>query len=113
MYGATVTAVTSVTEALKALAEYFRDATPSLITTQRLIVVSDIGMPGEDGYSLIQKIRADVPNLGGNVPAIALTAYAAASDKVRALKAGFQVHLAKPVDPDALIAEIVNLIGKT
>ena len=69
-------------------------------------------MPDEDGYTLIHKIRAYAPNQGGNVPAIALTAYAAEEDRVRALSAGFQVHLAKPVDPSALIAELVNLLEK-
>ncbi|MCC5653308.1 PAS domain-containing protein [Nostoc sp. XA013] len=115
MNGATVTAVTSVAEALQALAEHFKNPTAfSRANTQQLIVVSDIGMPDEDGYSLIRKIRADVLNVGGNnIPAIALTAYAAEEDRACALSAGFQAHLAKPVDPFTLIAEIVNLIGKT
>jgi PAS domain S-box-containing protein len=76
------------------------------------VVVSDIGMPDEDGYSLIRKIR-DLPDgEGGNVPAIALTAYARAEDRVRAIRSGFQMHIAKPVEPAELIAVVANLTGK-
>ena len=67
------------------------------------LVVSDIGMPGEDGYSLLRRIRALPAGSGGNVPAIALTAYARPEDVRAAMDAGFQVHLAKPIRPDALV----------
>jgi CheY-like chemotaxis protein len=73
------------------------------------ILLSDIGMPKEDGYSLIRRIR----NLSGNagrVPAIALTAYARAEDRARALQAGYQLHLAKPVEPMKLIAMVASLV---
>jgi CheY-like chemotaxis protein len=69
------------------------------------VVVSDIAMPGMDGHALIRKIRA----LGaqrGAVPAIALTAYAGADDRRRALREGYDVHLAKPIDPEDLIAAL-------
>jgi CheY-like chemotaxis protein len=76
------------------------------------VIISDIGMPEEDGFSLIGKIR-DLPDEeGGNVPAIALTAYARAEDRVRAIRSGFQMHIAKPVEPAELIAVVANLGGR-
>ena len=63
------------------------------------VLVCDIGMPGEDGYALLSRVRALAAEEGGLVPAVALTAYARADDRRRALAAGYQVHLAKPVDP--------------
>jgi CheY-like chemotaxis protein len=76
------------------------------------VLVSDIGMPDEDGYSLIRKIRALSNELGGNIPAIALTAYARAEDRVQALLSGFQMHIAKPVESVELIAAVANLAGR-
>ena len=73
------------------------------------MLISDIGMAGENGYELIKKIRSLEPERGGRVPAVALTAYAAAADRRRALLAGFQTHLAKPVEPDELLAVIASL----
>jgi PAS domain S-box-containing protein len=76
------------------------------------IVVSDIGMPQEDGYALISKIRDLKPEQGGTVPAIALTAYVRAEDQARALSAGFQQHLAKPVDADKLFETISSVLAE-
>jgi signal transduction histidine kinase len=77
------------------------------------LVVSDIAMPQEDGYSLLRKLR-DLPrDLGGLTPAIALTAYAAENDRLRALEAGFQAHLAKPVDPGRLVLESSRLLARS
>lgn len=73
------------------------------------VIISDIGMPGENGYELIKKIRSFPPEEGGRIPAIAVTAYAGASDRRRALLAGFQTHLAKPIEPDDLVAVILSL----
>ena len=73
------------------------------------ILISDIGMPDFDGYQLIKKIRA-VQNERRNLPAIALTAYARNDDRQRALLAGFQMHLSKPVEPRELIAGIASLL---
>lgn len=73
------------------------------------VIVSDIGMPGEDGYTFIRQVRALPPDRGGNAPALAVTAYARTSDRVRALEAGYQMHVAKPVDPSELIASIAAL----
>lgn len=71
------------------------------------ILVSDVGMPGEDGYTLIRRVRALPPEQGGDTPAIALTAYARAEDRMKAVMAGFQQHVVKPVEP----AELITLVG--
>jgi PAS domain S-box-containing protein len=97
-HGANVTAVTSSAGALEELARARPD-----------VIISDIGMPTENGYELIRKIRGLSPDRGGHVPAIALTAYAGPIDRRRALLAGFQTHLAKPVEPDDLVAVILSL----
>jgi CheY-like chemotaxis protein len=68
--------------------------------------VSDLGLPGEDGLSLIRKVR----QAGTLVPAIALTAFARSNDRARALEAGFDAHMAKPVEPDDLVSMAVNLV---
>jgi PAS domain S-box-containing protein len=76
------------------------------------VIASDIGMPGEDGYALIRRIRALPADRGGATPAMALTAYARADDRVKVMMAGFQHHLAKPVDPSELIAMVASLTGR-
>ena len=76
------------------------------------VIISDIGMAEEDGYALIRKVRALPPEQGGRVPAIALTGYATLKDRERALAAGFQLHLAKPVEPGDLVAAIASLVGR-
>ena len=96
--GAQVTAVSTVADALEKL---------KLIKPDLLL--SDIEMPNEDGYSLIRKVRLLAKNQGGLTPAIALTAHARSSDRMRALSAGFQVHLPKPVEPLELVTVIANL----
>ena len=73
------------------------------------VLISDIGMPGEDGYALIRAIRALPPSAGGNIPAAALTAYARAEDRRKALDAGYMMHVPKPVEPAELVAVIANL----
>jgi CheY-like chemotaxis protein len=73
------------------------------------ILISDIGLPGEDGYAFIARVRALPPELGGTIPAIALTAYASLCDRNRAIAAGFQAHLSKPFDPVGLSAMVVRL----
>ena len=77
------------------------------------VLLSDIGMPGEDGLSLIRKVRQLDPDRGGTVPAAALTAYTQASDRERALSAGFQAFLAKLVDPRELAAVVARLAGRS
>jgi signal transduction histidine kinase len=95
--GARVVAAGSAREALDALAS----STPD-------VIVSDIGMPGEDGYSLMRTIRSRGPEEGGQIPAIALTAYAGARDSLAALAAGYHRHLTKPIVP----AELVKAVGE-
>ena len=75
------------------------------------VLISDIGMPDEDGYALIARIRAMPRSRGGATPAACLTGYTAASDRRRALDAGFNMHLAKPIEPTELIAVVANLGG--
>ena len=76
------------------------------------ILLSDIAMPGEDGLSLIRRVRLLPLDRGGQVPAIALSAYAAAEDRRQALLAGFQRHISKPVDPAHLLAAIATMVRK-
>lgn len=73
------------------------------------VIVSDIGMPGEDGYALIRRLRALPTNQGGKTPAIALTAYARLEDRTKALVSGFNMHMTKPVEPAELIAVLASL----
>jgi PAS domain S-box-containing protein len=98
--GAEVMAVGSAAEAVNALASFKPD-----------VLMSDIGIPGEDGYSLIRRVRALSPEQGGKIPAVALTAYAREEDRMRALLAGYQLHVAKPVNPAELIAILAGLAG--
>ncbi|MEH2237642.1 PAS domain S-box protein [Nostoc sp.] len=100
-YGATVTAVESAAQALETLAQSKPD-----------ILLSDIGMPLMDGYMLLRELRKLPPEQGGQIPAIALTAYAGEMNYNQAMAAGFQKHLPKPVDPVELATAIVNLIGQ-
>ena len=72
--------------------------------------LDELLMPGEDGYSLIRKIRARPVDHGGRTPAIALTAYAGDVNRQRALEAGFQQHLTKPADPNELAQTIIRLV---
>jgi PAS domain S-box-containing protein len=99
-HGATVSEASSASEALEAFAQSPPD-----------ILLSDLGMPLVDGYSLISQIRSMSPSQGGQIPAIALSAYAGESDRDRAFAAGFQKHLAKPVEPTELLALIADLLG--
>lgn len=99
-------------EDCKAIVVVAASAAQALELVQTLlpdVLISDIGMPGEDGYSLVRRVRALPPERGGQTPAIALTAYARAEDRVKALRAGFQHHVSKPVEPAELIAMVANL----
>ncbi|MBD2524635.1 response regulator [Nostoc sp. FACHB-133] len=97
--GAFVIAVSSAYEALQTLALVKPD-----------VLVSDISMPEMDGYMLIHQVRTLTPEQGGQIPAIALTAFARNDDQQEALKAGFQMHLSKPVNPEELIAAITRIV---
>ncbi|OFZ18122.1 MAG: hypothetical protein A2Z20_06140 [Bdellovibrionales bacterium RBG_16_40_8] len=99
-YGAKIIACKSAAEALT----YFKEFKPD-------ILLSDIAMPGEDGYSLIKKIRLLEKEYGGNIPSLALTAYAAESDIKTAISAGFNSHMAKPFDTQLLGHELARLVN--
>jgi CheY-like chemotaxis protein len=76
------------------------------------LLISDIGMPGEDGYDLIRKVRALTTDACARVPAVALTAFARSEDRQRALLAGYQLHVAKPVEPSELLTVCASLVGR-
>jgi CheY-like chemotaxis protein len=99
--GAEVRAVSSAAEALTAFDGWRAD-----------VLISDIGMPGEDGYDLIRRIRALPSGQGGETPAIALTAHARPEDLIQALAAGFQAHVAKPVDQTELVLVTAGLLRR-
>lgn len=75
------------------------------------VLISNLRVPGEDGYSLIRRIRALGPERGGGIPAVALTGYVGTEDRQKAFLAGFQAHLAKPVEPNQLVAVVASLAG--
>ncbi len=100
--GATVNAVTSVAEAMAAVA-----ADPAID-----LILSDVGMPGEDGYSFVRKLRARPDRRTAQLPAVALTAHAQRSDRAESLLAGFQEHLSKPIDPAELLVAVARLTGR-
>jgi CheY-like chemotaxis protein len=97
-YGATVLTVSSAAEVLANLESFKPD-----------VLVSDIGMPEVDGYTLIQQIRTLTPEKGGQIPAIALTAYARVDDYQRAITSGYQRHVTKPLEPEELIQAVMAL----
>jgi signal transduction histidine kinase/FixJ family two-component response regulator len=99
--GAQVMTKSSAAAALEALASEAFD-----------VLISDIGMPDEDGYSLIAKVRALSKDRGGEIPAAALTAYANEEDRIRVLRSGFQIHMPKPISPSELVAIVANLAGR-
>jgi CheY-like chemotaxis protein len=76
------------------------------------VLVSDIGMPDEDGYDLIRTVRALEPDKGGTIPALALTGYASAEDAARTRLAGYETHMAKPVAPNDLVVAVASLVAK-
>jgi CheY-like chemotaxis protein len=90
-----------------------REAFDALSRSAFDVLIADIGLPEEDGYALIRRIRRLDPEHGGRVPAIALTAYARTEDRDRALAAGFQRHVAKPVEPHALVRIVAETIEQT
>lgn len=100
--GATVATAATAAEGFAALAQ-----------TRPDVLITDLGMPEEDGYSLIEKVRSLPAERGGQTPAAALTAYARVEDRLRVLRSGFQIHIPKPVEPIELVTVIANLAGRT
>lgn len=99
--GAAARGSDSVASALRTVAQWRPD-----------VLISDVEMPGEDGYTLIRRLRALSPDAGGKTPAVALTAFSRSEDRIRSFREGFSIHLSKPVDPDELILVIANLAGR-
>jgi CheY-like chemotaxis protein len=99
--GARVTTVSSAQDALNALDAEVPD-----------VIVADLGMPLVDGYQFIARVRRHLDSRVRGVPAAALTAYARSGDRMRALRAGFQIHLAKPIDPAELVTTIAALADR-
>jgi CheY-like chemotaxis protein len=99
--GAQVTTARSAAEALGILA-----------AIRPHLILSDVGMPGVDGFEFIARVRQLSPAGAAAIPAVALTAYARSEDRTRALRAGFQMHLAKPIDPEELVAAIRALASR-
>jgi CheY-like chemotaxis protein len=100
--GAEVQTAATAHEALQTLERWIPD-----------VLVSDIGMPDEDGYTLIKKVRELDAKQPGWIPALALTAYASVEDRMRALSAGFQMHMTKPLDPAELVTVVASLCGRS
>ncbi|MBO0859066.1 MAG: PAS domain-containing protein [Chloracidobacterium sp.] len=103
-YGARVTVASCAAEAFDKLRKGEADARPD-------VLVSDISMPDEDGYMLIERVRKLPPEEGGKIPAIALTALERPNDRIKALASGFSMHVPKPVEPEELAMVIANLTG--
>jgi signal transduction histidine kinase/ActR/RegA family two-component response regulator len=100
-FGVNATAVASVAEALEAIEQ-----------TRPDVLISDIGMPSEDGYDLIRKLRALPAERGGMIPAIALTGYVSSKDRAKSISTGYQEHIAKPIEPSKLIGIIADVIKR-
>jgi CheY-like chemotaxis protein len=100
-YGAEVKVCASAAEALRTLDEWRPD-----------VLVSDIGMPREDGYEFMKKVRARKPEHGGRIPAVAVTAYVGSRDERKAFATGYQNYVSKPVQPGKLAATIASLAGR-
>jgi CheY-like chemotaxis protein len=101
MAGATVSTAGSASEAME-----------HILASRPDVLVCDIVMPDEDGYSLIRRLRALEKTENGALPAIALSAYARSEDRTKAIRSGFQNHLAKPVEPAELLAVVSSLAGR-
>ena len=104
--GMSVQAARSASQALEAL----DDATAAGEMPD--VIISDVGLPDEDGYRLMQKLSLRDPLCGGDIPVIAVTAYGRPEDRARALAAGFRLHLTKPVTPDGLAAAILKVLNE-
>ena len=100
-------------EAVVTTAASVADAVAILSAKRFDVIVSDIGMPEQDGFDLIRQVRAMPADAGGKTPAVALTALARVEDRRRAMLAGFQIHVPKPVDPSELLAVVASVAGRT
>ncbi|HEX8173516.1 MAG TPA: PAS domain S-box protein [Pyrinomonadaceae bacterium] len=107
--------LSAILDQCEAVVETASDANQAIEAVRRTrpdVLISDIGMPGEDGYDLLKRLREDFDPAAKALPAIALTGYASEEDRTRSLAAGFQIHLTKPIDPQSLIAAVNQLVNK-
>jgi signal transduction histidine kinase/ActR/RegA family two-component response regulator len=88
------------------------EAMEAIVKLRPDVLISDVGMPGDDGYTLISRVRALPAERGGRIPAAALTAYVRAEDRVKVLRSGFQLHVPKPVEPAELVTVVAHLAGR-
>jgi PAS domain S-box-containing protein len=109
---ALITAILGQAGATIAVSHSAAEGFDMFVTDTPDVLISDVEMPGEDGYSLIRRIRALDPARGGRVPAIALTAYGRREDRVRSIGAGFSMHVPKPVDPSELLMLVASLSSR-
>ena len=104
-YGAKVTAVRNAEQALVALQKAPHDA-------PYVLLLSDIGLPGLDGYELIRRVRGELRLSAQRLPAVAVTGWSSPEDRAQALRSGYQAHLAKPCEPEQLVATSMRLLGR-
>jgi CheY-like chemotaxis protein len=104
-YGGDVVAASSAAEAFAMITTMPEQKRPN-------VIVTDLGMPDEDGYSLLRRVREWEHENGPRIPAVALTAYGRSEDRNQALTAGFQIHVAKPVEPDELAVVIASIVNR-
>ena len=105
--------VLSQSKAVVFVAASAADALEVLAREKLDVLVSDIGMPDVDGYQLIRTVREQLKLDGTELPAVAVTAYARSQDRTRAMLAGYQMHIAKPIEPQELLATVANFAGRT
>jgi signal transduction histidine kinase/CheY-like chemotaxis protein len=123
--GLTVLAVDDQADSLELLRRVLENCDATVLTASNVsdamglaerkrpqLIVTDLGMPGADGFDLLKRVRALGPIRGGDIPVIALTAFARAEDRMRVLRAGFRMHIAKPVDPLELCVAVANAVGR-
>lgn len=104
-----------ILEACEADVEVASSAVEGILMLRRMqpdLLVSDIGMPERDGYEFIKDVRSLDATNGGRTPAVALTAYARSEDRTRAMLAGYQVHISKPINPEEFVATLASLAGR-
>jgi CheY-like chemotaxis protein len=95
-----------------ALADSGHSALSLLFEQRPHVLLADLGMPGMDGFALIEQVRALDPEFGGLTPAVAVTGYSSPQDRLRALQSGYQNHIAKPVEAEELAIVIASLTGR-
>jgi CheY-like chemotaxis protein/anti-sigma regulatory factor (Ser/Thr protein kinase) len=107
-----IAAILELAHARVSVAASAAEAMALLARARFAVLVSDIGMPDEDGFTLMRRVRALPEHRGGRIPAVALTAYARAIDRQQAVMAGYDIHLGKPIDPGDLVDVVASLVAR-